>query len=755
MKHHPFPFFVPIRAVAVCAIGALTVLPASFRAVYAEASPLPDRSGPAAGPGSSSLVEAARVQTKIVEAVSPSIVRVEYTLRYDGTDAPVSRGWNRRCPSCGRYHGDRVEPMVKEERPLERAGFSISPTEIVTGHLLVHPRFIERIAVAFGEQTVEAKPSSYAVDAHAMVLELAEPLTGVRPLEFGAGLDESLFFVTLQESRGAWTTVVHPFGGQLLGREDGSLFWNGQTESVVVNSDGLAAGIAMREELPLDGSWAGVPSDWTAVGAGEFEERMDRHAGEVSRRFPRVTLHFRSPREEPGQDQYSYHGYSPYGDDDDSATEREAVGVMLEDGRVLVLAALPPSVTARLERIRVHLPDRDAAVTAEFVASLTDYGALVAELNEPAESVGFSELPLATVQGRLLLSSVLEVRGEQLRVFHEPARIADLQKGRRGTLLPDLAGDADIFLFDLEGHLVALPIEVRDRTVGEERRWRSPDEILAPVSLIAEAVNNLEAHSDPANVPVDPEEEGRLAWVGVEIQPLDAGLARDLRVAGETNDGESGVLVTHVYSDSPAAEAGIEPGDVLLRVFADGLPRPYAVRLSGEGRYEQPFPWEQLDQIPDEYYSYLPPPWTSVANSFNRFLTNLGFDREVGIESMRDGELRRINLVVRRGPAHYEAAPQHRSDDYGLTVRELTFETRRFFQKEEDSPGLIIARIEPGSGASSGGLKPFEMITHINGDPVRSVDQFRDAADGSDELRLSVQRMHHGRIAVIRRSPGQ
>lgn len=680
---------------------------------------------------------------EILKAVAPSVVQIEYTLRYDGADSPVSRGWNQRCPNCGNFHSDSVDSLVREKRPLERAGFLISPTQVVTAHALIHPRFIEGISVSYGGETVEARAVAYAVEQRGVVLELAEPLAGAKPLVFNGDADDSLYFVTPQEADGTWRIGIQPFSGALILDQDGGVALAATPESVIVDSAGRAVAVTMNESLAYDGGWVGSPMDWQMISIGQMETLLSRHAEQVARFMPRVSLNFRSPRETP-EDRYRHRR------DSEVVTEQDVLGLVLAEGYLLVLSGLDPATTARLERIRVHLPDYPTPVAAEFVASLADYGAFVARMDDAPDAVEFSDGPLGRMPGQLILSTELEVVGEQTQVHHEPARIAGLRRGYQRALFPDLAGqDSNLHLFDLEGALVALPIELRDRSEGQHRRWRSSRKVLTPAGVVATVLDDLDNNLDAANVPLDASEEGRLAWVGVELQPLDPALARDLRVATETSDGDTGALVTYVYAGSPAAEVGIEAGDVLLRIVAPGLPRPVSVRLEQDHRGGQPFPWDQLDQVPDQYFSYLPLPWTSAANEFTRFLTGLGFGTEAVVEGSRDGQPIRFELAVVRGPVHYEAAAQHRSDPLGLTLRDLSYETRRFFQKAEDAPGLIIARIEAGSPASTAGLKPYEIITHVNGEPLLSAADFEALDPAEAEYSFSVQRMNQGRIVLI------
>jgi S1-C subfamily serine protease len=69
---------------------------------------------------------------------------------------------------------------------------------------------------------------------------------------------------------------------------------------------------------------------------------------------------------------------------------------------------------------------------------------------------------------------------------------------------------------------------------------------------------------------------------------------------------------------------------------------------------------------------------------------------------------------------------------------------------KKGTPGIIISKIKPGSRASVSGLKPYEIITRINGVPVYDVNQFNKLINGNKELRFSVKRMFESRIVKIR-----
>ena len=62
-------------------------------------------------------------------------------------------------------------------------------------------------------------------------------------------------------------------------------------------------------------------------------------------------------------------------------------------------------------------------------------------------------------------------------------------------------------------------------------------------------------------------------WIGVEPRPLNAELAESFGIAKDKNTGElpKGVLINGVLQNSPAAKAGLQPGDLILKVAGQGV----------------------------------------------------------------------------------------------------------------------------------------------------------------------------------------
>ena len=273
---------------------------------------------------------------------------------------------------------------------------------------------------------------------------------------------------------------------------------------------------------------------------------------------------------------------------------------------------------------------------------------------------------------------------------------------------------------------------------------------LTPLAHFRAIIEAPDAHLDASNIPLSEGQENRVAWLGTEIQSLDADLARAMGIADKTGEGMTGLMVTYVYEGSPAARRGLEVGDVLLRIHTREEPRP--IELVDESYYVfdlQAFPWDQLDEIPEEYFDRIPPPWPPANGFLNKLLTDLGAGNDFSLEYLRDGDLRHLDMVVEYSPPYFRTASKVEHEELGVTVRDMTYEVRRCLQRTAADPGVIISTLAPGSRASVSGLRPYEIITHVNGEPVMNVADFARLASDRGEVRLAVRRFNSDRIVSI------
>lgn len=703
---------------------------------------------------------------KLADTLKDSFVRVEWTGQYDKGEAPSSswsawRGGTRSGESS--RQSESWEQLIRDERPLERSGMVLSPTRVLTADLLLHPRFIRSIAVRHGSQVVDAKVVAHVERQNAVILELAQPLTGAKSLSFDKAKPGPYYLVQHAPREDGWLIAVGAAPGRVSVTSTERRYISGPMEALLVDRQGTPVGASMIGELAADDSWKGSPADWPSIAAADMTKQLAALESTAGAAVPRIALTFRSPRGKGD----GHSGRWSMGQDADvhaEITEWNGSGVLLDPSTVLILAALPPKVTARLEGVKVIFADGTQR-TATFAGSLRDYGAFLAKLDKPAPSAPKLDAdPIQSHRDTLLFKAEIAVQGETRTAYYTHERISAFEPGWRRQLMPQIAPsregfrgyqggpDSLNFIFDAKGELIAIPIARRQRVQQAERSWDSgATPMMTPIAYVTKAIGTGSGALDPDNAPLSEAEENRLAWLGVEMQAMDEELARINNVSDQTSGGQTGAIVSFVYPNSPASKAGIEAGDILLRLHIEGQPRPLEIQLEADrfgGMFQQFF--SMLDQIPEEYLDQIPSPWGSAENIVTRSLTDVGFGTPYRIEYVRNGTLMNVELKVEQGPAHYGGAPRFKSESAGLTVRDITYEVRRFFQLKPEDPGVIISKVERGGKSAVAGLKPYEIVTSVNDTPIKTIADFENAIKPGGELRLSVKRMTEGRLVKLR-----
>jgi len=202
-------------------------------------------------------------------------------------------------------------------------------------------------------------------------------------------------------------------------------------------------------------------------------------------------------------------------------------------------------------------------------------------------------------------------------------------------------------------------------------------------------------------------------WLGVNIQPLDPDLA-----ATFGHDARSGVLVAGVVEGTPASDAGLRPGDIILDI---------------EGRQ------------------------TDTPAGLARRIADFTPDTEVTIDFLRDGDVlsRVVRLGARPGAGGSPVATTPAANAgprLGLELAPLDDASR-----EEASlntrDGLFVRGVLADGPAAAAGIEPGDAILQIDGTSVTSLESFRAALEATgtgERVRLLVERAGMTRFVVVR-----
>jgi S1-C subfamily serine protease len=680
---------------------------------------------------------------KIAKQMGKSFVQVRYYLKYQKGASPSMKGY--LCPNCNRYHGTDASKYIKEDRPVVVPGYVVKSNTVVSANIFISPEYIKKITIKFGGTEQTANIEAYAIRQPAVFIKTEQNIHGATPLTFRTQQEGPYLNIAHAFDNGLRQINISPVSDNLVWLpEVGTSFKKVLPSSLIIDNKGRPVALSISNEIDANEDWRQSPLEWETMTTEEMENHLATIKAGIDSSIMRVQLDFRAPMMSVNE-RISRGRTSSRGID----TQLICRGIIIEKSKLLITTDLKGTDTARLKNIRCYFSD-GRTHDARFVASMTDFGIMVAELDSPVENSGiaFTETPILQNRHKLLLGARIKAIGNEFSINFQNAWILEYDVKSKGNLHPEIgANDEDLFLFDTDGNLVAFPISYRRNPSMRSTYSSFSRDIITPVMYIERNLKNLRDYSDPTNAPISQSEE-RLAWIGVELQRLTQELAREGNVLNLTDKGEAGAIVTHVYRNSPAENAGIKPGFILLRLNENNNQQPVQINLDYDSLGSN-FQWERLGEVPEQYFHRIPSPWPSRVNAFTRTLTDFGFGSHILAEFFHDGKSDVIEFIVEPAPKHHEISGSSVNQSIGLTVRDMTYEVRRYFKKDDNDAGVIISSIEPGSKSSVAGLKPYEIITHIDGVEIMTATQFEDNLNKRGQIKLSVQRLAESRIVQL------
>ena len=186
------------------------------------------------------------------------------------------------------------------------------------------------------------------------------------------------------------------------------------------------------------------------------------------------------------------------------------------------------------------------------------------------------------------------------------------------------------------------------------------------------------------------QKEGKVirGWLGVTIQDISQGLAGEFGLSDVT-----GALVTDISPGSPAEEAGLKRGDVILEIN---------------------------DRKVNDVVS----------------LRNMVAQSDVGsrmkLKILRDGEESMLYAVIVELPQEFAEVVREKPEDEvreenelaGFRVMEFTSEIAKQLRLSRKERGVIVTGVVPGSAADEAGIKKGDVIQEINRQKVTDLKDF-------------------------------
>jgi serine protease Do len=192
-------------------------------------------------------------------------------------------------------------------------------------------------------------------------------------------------------------------------------------------------------------------------------------------------------------------------------------------------------------------------------------------------------------------------------------------------------------------------------------------------------------------------------WLGVLIQEVTRELAESFGM-----ENPHGALVAKVLDDSPAAEAGLEVGDVIVEFNGKKV-----MRSSG-----------------------LPP-----------LVGRAKVGKEAEVTVIRDKKRRDIGVLIAQLPNAItqaaftpETSPLEENSALGMKVETLSSEAR---SKLKIEAGVQVVEVDEAGPASDAGIQKGDVITMIDNREVESIDDFEEITDklqSGKSVALLVQR---------------
>jgi len=342
-------------------------------------------------------------------------------------------------------------------------------------------------------------------------------------------------------------------------------------------------------------------------------------------------------------------------------------------------------VIANAEQITVTLSD-DTTLQAEVIGrdAVTDLALLKVEPKAPLPAASWGDSAKARVGDWVLAIGNPFGLGGTVTSGIISATARDIHSGPYDDFLQTDAsinrGNSGGPMFNLAGEVIGINTAIFSPSGGSIGiGFAIPSAFARPIIDQLKATGKVER-----------------GWIGARIQPVTDDLAEAVGL-----DKGRGAMIAGVDPASPAAQAKLQPGDVILAF--DGKPIDRSRQL----------PRLVADTAPDTF---------------------------VKLSVWRDGKDQELELKVTAlnpsrpappPPEPEKPKPPPSLDAFGLKLTKLTAELRKQFSLPETAKGVVITEVPQNSPGAAQGLRAGDLVVAVGHEAVTSLEEVQQKVAGA------------------------